>query len=203
MCANTSGERRWRARSFRLRSFQAGSTLWNTPGVSPTPYQPSPNPSPFVVSAPSRECRLWSTSECLGLSRNSSIKTGDPEYASQRHMVAPFVSCCRGRQTAGGPCSSLASRPPGGPAAALRAASSTARPLSSDPANRQAFAQSDREKRRQGHNRRTRYLGWESLEHRHERVERAGVTASASRGGRDRRRSQSFFSFGPAYVARA
>jgi hypothetical protein len=52
MCANTSGETRCRARSFRLRSFQAGSTLWKTPGVSPTPYQPIPNPSPFVVVAP-------------------------------------------------------------------------------------------------------------------------------------------------------
>ena len=31
--------------------------------VSGAPYQPTPNPSPFVVSAPSRECRLWSTNE--------------------------------------------------------------------------------------------------------------------------------------------
>jgi hypothetical protein len=28
---------------------------------------PIPNPSPFVVSAPSLEWRLWSTSECFGL----------------------------------------------------------------------------------------------------------------------------------------
>ena len=41
--------------------------LWKTAGVSPTPYQPTPNPSPFVVVAPSRECRLWSISEYLGL----------------------------------------------------------------------------------------------------------------------------------------
>jgi hypothetical protein len=45
----------------------AGSTLWKTPGVSPTPYQPLPKPSPFVVSAPSCEWRLWSISECFGL----------------------------------------------------------------------------------------------------------------------------------------
>ena len=32
-------------------------------GVSGAPYQPTPNPSPLVGSAPSRECRLWSTSE--------------------------------------------------------------------------------------------------------------------------------------------
>ena len=33
---------------------------------SPSPYQPTPKPSPFVVVAPSRECRLWSISECFG-----------------------------------------------------------------------------------------------------------------------------------------
>ena len=32
-----------------------------------SPYQPTPNPSPFVVSTPSREWRLWSISECAGL----------------------------------------------------------------------------------------------------------------------------------------
>ena len=90
MCANTSCDSRWRARSLRLRSFQAGSTLWNTPGVSPTPYQPRPNPSPFVVVAPSCEWRLWSISEWAGRSSRSSSRTGDPEYASQRHMISPF-----------------------------------------------------------------------------------------------------------------
>ena len=58
MCANTIGATMWPESSCRLRSFQAGSTLWNTPGVSPRPYQPIPKPSPFVVSAPSFECRL-------------------------------------------------------------------------------------------------------------------------------------------------
>ena len=53
--------------SRRLRSFQAGSVPWKTPGVSAAPYQPTPNPSPFVVVAPSRECRLWSISEWAGL----------------------------------------------------------------------------------------------------------------------------------------
>ena len=37
-----------------------------TAGVAPAPYQPTPKPSPLVVSAPSRECRLWSMSECAG-----------------------------------------------------------------------------------------------------------------------------------------
>jgi hypothetical protein len=41
--------------------------LRKTPGVFPTPYQPTPKPSPFVVSAPSCEWRLWSISECSGL----------------------------------------------------------------------------------------------------------------------------------------
>ena len=54
MCANTIGDDEVRRESSRrFRSFQAGSTLWKTPGVSPTPYQPIPKPSPFVVSAPS------------------------------------------------------------------------------------------------------------------------------------------------------
>ena len=35
MCANTSGETMWRASSFRLRLFHAGSMLWKTPGSSP------------------------------------------------------------------------------------------------------------------------------------------------------------------------
>jgi hypothetical protein len=53
-------ERRFEVRRqlAQLRSFQAGSMLWKPPGVSPTPYQPIPNPSPFVVSAPSLEWRL-------------------------------------------------------------------------------------------------------------------------------------------------
>jgi hypothetical protein len=66
MWANTIGDSMCRASSRRLRSFQAGSMLRKTPGSSPTPYQPIPKPSPLVVSAPSRECRLWSISEWLG-----------------------------------------------------------------------------------------------------------------------------------------
>ena len=57
----------WAASSWRLRSFQAGSTEWKTPGVSAVPYQPIPNPSPLVVSAPSVEWRLCAISECAGL----------------------------------------------------------------------------------------------------------------------------------------
>jgi hypothetical protein len=67
MCANTSGAVTCPASSRRLRSFHAGSTLWNTAGVLPLPYHPMPTPSPLVVSAPSRECRLWSMSEWVGL----------------------------------------------------------------------------------------------------------------------------------------
>ena len=67
MCAKTISDRTCAARSRRFRSFHAGSMLWNVPGVSPTPYQPIPKPSPFVVSAPIVECRLWSMSECFGL----------------------------------------------------------------------------------------------------------------------------------------
>ncbi len=47
--------------------IQAGSTLWKTPGVGSSSYQPIPKPSPLVGSAPRRECRLWSISECAGV----------------------------------------------------------------------------------------------------------------------------------------
>jgi hypothetical protein len=69
------------------------------PGVSPTPYQPIPNPSPFVVSAPSFAWRLWSIRECFGLRISSSIAMGEPEYASQRH-ISRMISggCARGRR---------------------------------------------------------------------------------------------------------
>ena len=67
MCAKTTPDSRCAASSRRFRSFHAGSTLWKTPGVSCAPYQPIPNPSPFVVSAPIVEWRLWSMSECFGL----------------------------------------------------------------------------------------------------------------------------------------
>ena len=41
--------------------------LRNTPGAGAASYQPMPKPSPFVVSAPSLECRLWSISEWAGV----------------------------------------------------------------------------------------------------------------------------------------
>ena len=47
--------------------------------VGASPYQPTPNPSPFVVVAPSRECWLWSISEWSGLTSSSSSNTGEPE----------------------------------------------------------------------------------------------------------------------------
>ena len=55
-----------RESSCRFRSFHAGSMLWKTPGWSPTPYQPMPNPSPFVASAPIVEWRLCAISEWSG-----------------------------------------------------------------------------------------------------------------------------------------
>ncbi len=79
MWAKISGEEMWAAMSRRLRSFQAGSVPWNTPGVSGAPYQPTPKPSPFRVVAPSRECLLWSISEWTGLTSSSSSNTGEPE----------------------------------------------------------------------------------------------------------------------------
>jgi hypothetical protein len=63
MCAKNSGERTCPASSRRFASFQAGSMLRNTPGTGAASYQPTPNPSPLVVSAPSLECMLWSISE--------------------------------------------------------------------------------------------------------------------------------------------
>ena len=54
-------------------------------GIPPSSsYQPTPKPSPFVGSAPeSRECRLWSISECCrwgtkGLDRNPVTIIGKP-----------------------------------------------------------------------------------------------------------------------------
>ena len=67
MCANTRGEEMCAARSRRLRSFQAGSMLRKRPGVSGAPYQPTPNPSPFVGSAPIVELMLCTIRECSGL----------------------------------------------------------------------------------------------------------------------------------------
>src|SRR3954470_13917613 len=87
MCAKKCDELTCAASSLRLRSFQAGSVLWKTPGVGGAAYHPTPNPSPFVVSAPSRECRLWSISECAGEYSASRRRIGEPEYASQRHIV--------------------------------------------------------------------------------------------------------------------
>jgi hypothetical protein len=48
------------------------------PGAGAASYQPTPNPSPLVVSAPSRECRLWSISECTGVYSTWVSRTGEP-----------------------------------------------------------------------------------------------------------------------------
>ena len=79
MCAKTCGECTWAATSLRLRSFQAGSMLRKTAGTSPSPYQPTPNPSPLVGSAPSVECMLCTINECSGLYSRSLRSTGAPE----------------------------------------------------------------------------------------------------------------------------
>jgi hypothetical protein len=79
MWARKSPDEVDRAISRRFWSPQAGPTPRNRTGtwlprvsgshvVAPsTPYQPSPKPSPFVVSTPIRECMLWSIRECSGL----------------------------------------------------------------------------------------------------------------------------------------
>ena len=85
-CAKNNGVRTCEAISRRFWSFQAGSTLLNSAGTGPSPYQPMPKPSPFVVVAPRRECRLWSINECFGRKSRSSTRIGSPEYAIHRHM---------------------------------------------------------------------------------------------------------------------
>ena len=62
------------ARSRRLTSLQAGVMLRYRPGRPPlVPYQPSPKPSPLVVSTPIRACRLWSIRPWSVLNSSSSI----------------------------------------------------------------------------------------------------------------------------------
>jgi hypothetical protein len=92
MCAKTRPDLAWAESSRRLRSFHAGSVLRNTPGFGWDEYHPTPKPSPFVVSAPKRECLLCTTSELVGLKRRSSKLTGEPEYASHRHITWSFPS---------------------------------------------------------------------------------------------------------------
>jgi hypothetical protein len=65
--------------SSRFWSFHAGAMLWKTPGTWLEPYQPRPKPSPFVGSAPRRECRLWSISELPGVYSASLSRIGEPE----------------------------------------------------------------------------------------------------------------------------
>src|SRR5215203_2574638 len=65
------------------------------PGVSRAPYQPTPKPSPLTVSTPRCECRLCTTNEFSEVNSRSSSPTGDPEYASQRHMGFSFLCPAR------------------------------------------------------------------------------------------------------------
>jgi hypothetical protein len=48
------------------------------PGDGAASYQPTPKPSPLVVSAPSRECRLWSISEWTGVYSTCVSRIGEP-----------------------------------------------------------------------------------------------------------------------------
>ena len=50
--------------------------LLKIPGSPDAEYQPMPKPSPFVGSAPMRELRLCSISECCGPYRTLSIRIG-------------------------------------------------------------------------------------------------------------------------------
>ena len=102
------GRGRGRAATRRERRGVAGSRrptparrCGRRPGASPVPYQPTPNPSPFVVSAPRRECRLWSIRPCLGRNSSSSISTGCPCQAIHRHMASSFSSRERWDERAG------------------------------------------------------------------------------------------------------
>ncbi|GAA2778113.1 hypothetical protein GCM10020219_056710 [Nonomuraea dietziae] len=80
MWAKNSGERTWSAISRRLRLFQAGPVSLKIAGVAMSSvYQPMPNPSPFVVSTPIRERRLWSISDGTGRYSTSHSSTGVPE----------------------------------------------------------------------------------------------------------------------------
>ena len=68
MWAKNCGEWMWEVTSLRLGSFQAGSMERKTARFSASgEYQPTPKPSPLVVSTPSRAWRLWSMRECSGL----------------------------------------------------------------------------------------------------------------------------------------
>src|SRR5918995_3592170 len=54
------------ALGHELRCRGMCSLLRKTAAVSRSPYQLTPNPSPFVSSAPICECTLWTTREFLG-----------------------------------------------------------------------------------------------------------------------------------------
>ena len=59
------------------------------------PYQPRPNPSPLVGSAPMRACRLWSTIPCWVLKSSSSISIGSRATPSSGTFRAPCLPLAR------------------------------------------------------------------------------------------------------------
>ena len=97
MCAKTRPERTCAASSRRLRSFQAGSMLWNGRASSPSPYQPTPKPSPFVVSAPSVRVQALVDERVLRLveqllEEHRRSRVGEPAaHASARRPLPALV----------------------------------------------------------------------------------------------------------------
>ena len=92
MCAKRAATRcASRARAGCGRSRRAGCSYM--PGTPPSSeYQPTPKPSPFVVSAPSRECRLWSISECCRRRMRASIRVQvTVEGQPMAHGILPSV----------------------------------------------------------------------------------------------------------------
>ena len=60
------------------------------PGDSTASYQPTPKPSPLVVSAPSRECSLWSISKRTGVYSTCMSRMGSPCQPASGICAAPF-----------------------------------------------------------------------------------------------------------------
>src|SRR5829696_2012542 len=92
MCARKSGDSTWPATSRRLRSFQAGSTLRKMAGAwAFASYQPTPKPSPLVVSTPRRRGdsgRSGSARACRAAPRGGS---GSPSRRASGTSSAPFL----------------------------------------------------------------------------------------------------------------
>ena len=73
--------------------------------MPPSSYQPTPKPSPFVVVAPSLECRLWSIRERSRLRSSSSSRIGRSRVCepTAHRLLLPFVDPDRSRRDGPGP----------------------------------------------------------------------------------------------------